>query len=84
MRVKSFSKFCESISRESNLKQLMKVVNMSKSTDIGLRTKDVYKGVNNVSYVKELDKVDTYEDWLKMSKDFKPGWNARGEVSPFS
>lgn len=73
---------CESMISKNNLKQLSDVMKMSKNTDIGIRTSDLYVGIPNLSKINQLSNIETYEDWIKrVDREFKPSWNTRGEKS---
>ena len=60
-------KIFETLIRDRSLKQLQKIADLSKSTDIGIRTADIPKGTANMFYVKNFKDFDieTYEKATK-------------------
>lgn len=85
-KVLSFDEFNEgALPREETVKQLKKLRKLTKSTDIGDRVPNMKKQGANIHFMHNpVDTgVESYEDFEKHNKKFKPGWNARGETSPF-
>jgi hypothetical protein len=71
--------------REETVKQLKKLRKLTKSTDIGDRVPNMKKQGANIHFMHNpVDTgIESYEDFEKHNKKFKPGWNTRGETSPF-
>jgi hypothetical protein len=85
-KIMSFDDFNEgALPREETVKQLQKLRKMTKGTDIGDRVPNMKKQGANIHFMHNpVDSgVESYEDFEKHNKKFKPGWNTRGETSPF-
>ena len=74
-----------SLPREETVKQLKKLRKLTKGTDIGDRIPNMKKQGANIHFMNNpVDTgIESYEDFEKHNKKFKPGWNTRGETSPF-
>lgn len=75
----------ESLPRENSVKQLKKVMDISKKTDIGNRITDMNKEGANIMYIRNpiFTGIESYEDFEKHNKKFVPGWNFKN-LRPFS
>jgi hypothetical protein len=85
-KIMRFDDFNEgALPREETVKQLKKLRKLTKSTDIGDRVPNMKKQGANIHFMHNpVDTgIESYEDFEKHNKKFKPGWNTRGETSPF-
>lgn len=85
-KIMRFDDFNEgSLPRKETVEQLKKLRKMTKSTDIGDRVQNMKKQGANINFIHNpVDTgIESYEDFEKHNKKFKPGWNTRGENSPF-
>ena len=75
----------ESLPRQQSVDQLKRVMKQSAKTDIGNRISDMNKQGANIQYIENPIEtgIESYEDFEKHNKKFKPGWNTKGETSPF-
>lgn len=81
----SDKKVNESLPSQRSVNQLKKLRKLTKGVDIGDRTPNMKKQGANIHFMHnpiDDDHIESYEDFEKKKKSFKPGWNARGEVSP--
>jgi hypothetical protein len=73
-RFKEYTDINESLPRENSVKQLKRVMKLSKSTDIGNKMKT--DGANLAFSRNPIDTgIESYEDFEKSNKKFKPNWN---------
>lgn len=84
----NWEEFNESLVREESLKQLKRVRDLSRKTDIGdrLERDNSRQGDGaNLHYMSNaLDRnPETYEKAMKKNRKFRPGWNTKGLTSPF-
>ena len=85
-KIMRFDDFNEgALPREETVKQLQKLRKMTKGMDIGDRVPNMKKQGANIHFMHNpVDTgIESYEDFEKHNKKFKPGWNTRGETSPF-
>ena len=85
-KIMRFDDFNEgALPREETVKQLKKLRKLTKGVDIGDRVPNMKKQGANIHFMHNpVDTgVESYEDFEKHNKKFKPGWNTRGETSPF-
>jgi hypothetical protein len=85
-KIMRFDDFNEgALPREETVKQLQKLRKMTKGIDIGDRVPNLKKQGANIHFMHNpVDTgIESYEDFEKHNKKFKPGWNTRGETSPF-
>jgi len=81
-----FSEFNEgALPRQQTVNQLKRLRKATKGIDIGDRVPNLKKQGANIHFDRNpVDSgVESYEDFEKQNKGFRPGWNARGEISPF-
>jgi hypothetical protein len=81
-----FSEFNEgALPRQETVNQLKRLRKATKGIDIGDRVPNLKKQGANIHFDRNpVDSgVESYEDFEKQNKGFRPGWNARGEISPF-
>ena len=76
----------ESLPSNNTVNQLKRVMNLSKKTDIGNRISDMSKEGANIQWCRNPIKsgIESYEDFQKNNKSFKPSWNFKHLISPFS
>jgi len=85
-KIMRFDDFNEgALPREETVQQLKKLRKMTKFTDIGDRVSNMKKQGANINFIHNpVDTgIESYEDFEKHNKKFKPSWNTRGETSPF-
>jgi hypothetical protein len=85
-KIMRFDDFNEgALPRQHTVDQLKKLRKLTKSTDIGDRVPNMKKQGANIHFMHNpVDTgIESYEDFEKHNKKFKPGWNTRGETSPF-
>lgn len=75
----SFSFFEGALPRESTVKQLKKLRQKTKGTDIGDKISDMSKQGANISYIRNpIDTgIESIEDYWKGNKKFKPNQNIK-------
>jgi hypothetical protein len=75
----------ESLPRQHTVDQLKRLRKMTRGTDIGDRISDMNKQGSNIQYIQNpIDSgIESYEDFVKNNKKFKPNWNLR-HLDPFS
>lgn len=75
----------ESLPHDKTIEQLKKVMKVSKKTDIGNRISDMNKQGANIDYIQNPIEsgIESYEDYEKHNKKFKPSWNLKHLVGPF-
>jgi hypothetical protein len=84
----NWNQYNEALAREESLKQLKRVRELSRKTDIGDRlVRDNSKQGDgaNLHYMSNIfDRdIESYEKAMKKNKKFRPGWNTKGLTSPF-
>lgn len=85
-KIMRFDEFNEgALPRERSVNQLKKLRKATKGIDIGDRVPNLKKQGANIHMDRNpIDTgVESYEDFEKSNRGFRPGWNARGEIGPF-
>jgi hypothetical protein len=85
-KIMKFDDFNEgALPRQQTVNQWKKLRKMTKGTDIGDRISNMKNQGANINFINNpVDTgVESYEDFEKHNKKFKPGWNTRGETNPF-
>ncbi len=75
----------ESLPHENSIKQLKKVAELSKKTDIGNRISDMNKQGANIQYIRNPIKtgIESFQDFERKNKRFISSWNNMNLISPF-
>lgn len=86
LKFNEFDEINEGLPHQQSVDQLKRVMKQSAKTDIGNRISDMNKQGANIDYIQNpIDTgIESYEDYEKHNKKFKPSWNLKGLIGPFA
>jgi uncharacterized membrane protein YheB (UPF0754 family) len=71
--------------QENTVRQMRKLRSETKGIDIGDRIPNLKKQGANIQYYHNVADtgIETYQDYIKKGKSFRPSWNLRHLLSPY-